>query len=194
MIGRSEIPVGLTELVAHEVVHHLQGILRLIERDHVTSIVNLQECKAFSMTAFASSIGWVVGSQPRSIRRCIELGVAWPVERQSPSFVSDPVANEVHITSVDQHASAVGQQIWDLGLEVLHPIVTEHSVHSEVTRGPGEIGRHAERGLDFGTVEECLDIAEVVAQRLDLARHSDVVNVQACSVIPSANQPLIGRC
>lgn len=61
----------------------------------------------------------------------LEVLLAGPLELVGPSLVSEPVANEVGITSVDEHGNLL-QNAGDEEVERLHPITVEQEVAVDV--------------------------------------------------------------
>lgn len=109
----------------------------------------------------------------------VEVLLSWPLKSFSPSLVSEPVADKVSITGVDQYWDLL-QDAWDNTVEWLHPITLEQEVTVDI-----EVARiiaadfDTKLGLNFTLVQELADpskcrVAEVVGV---LALTTDIIDV-----------------
>jgi hypothetical protein len=109
----------------------------------------------------------------------VEILLSGPFESLSPSLVSEPVANVISITSVDQDWDLL-DNAWDQSVEGLHPVTLEKEVSVDVkVTAVVTADFDAELLLDFRLVQEFTDpsksrVAQVAAI-FTLA--TDVVNV-----------------
>ena len=175
--------------VGEERVHHGESLLRLVQRHHVAGVADLQEGE---VGRGAGLPGGVTSNNPIVVSGGVEFVVVVPGHSETPGLVAEPVADEVNITSVDQHADSEGQQAGHVGFHALHPVISESTVDGEVARGPS--ARRIDTESLFGGVEaeEIVNIGEIVAQRLDFAGLADVVRVQS-SLFVRSNEPLVAH-
>jgi len=115
----------------------------------------------------------------------VEILLSGPFESFSPSLVSEPVANVISITSVDQDWDLL-DDAWYQSVERLHPVSLEKEVSVDVkVTAVIAADFDAELLLDFRLVQEFTDpsksrVAQVAAI-FTLA--TDVVNVLSSSLI-----------
>lgn len=86
--------------------------------------------------------------------------------------------DEIVLSRVDDNSHAACEDGRHLQREVPHPVAREYELerHDPVAALPGE-ARDAERSGNLGLSEERVHLAEVVAERGDLALLADVVHV-----------------
>merc|ERR1711908_268632 len=96
-----------------------------------------------------------------------------PIQGKRPVLVAKPVANVVYIASVDHDTDAAFQKIRQFGVVVLHKVVLEHLVHSEIATRP--LLRRTDRLLHFWGVQESLHTAEIIAKWRLLALDAHVI-------------------
>jgi hypothetical protein len=110
----------IKRLVGQEAVEKSQGCGGLVHRHHVAGLVHLQEGQAAFAGAGLGSArhaasnrgvgrGGVGGVVPGVVGLGVVAVVAGPAELLGPGLVSDPVADEIHVTSVDHHTNATLQ-------------------------------------------------------------------------------------
>ncbi len=90
----------------------------------------------------------------------VEILLTWPFESFSPGLVSEPVADKVCVTSIDQDRDLL-KNAWHETMKWLHPVSLEQevSINIEVT---AVIAAHfdAELLLDFSLIQIFADIAK----------------------------------
>jgi len=105
----------------------------LVEWDHVPSLEDLHESKVSRGLDLAVLVAVI---ELEVFDRCgVELLLAGPLKSLSPSLVSEPVANEIGISGIDQYWDLC-KNVGDKTVEWLHPISSkqEVSVDIEVAR------------------------------------------------------------
>ncbi len=50
--------------------------------------------------------------------------LSWPLKSLSPSLVTEPIANEISVTGIDQDWNLL-QNAWDNAVKWLHPVALE---------------------------------------------------------------------
>mmetsp|Transcript_16576 Transcript_16576/g.36638 ORF Transcript_16576/g.36638 Transcript_16576/m.36638 type:complete len:388 (+) Transcript_16576:166-1329(+) len=120
---------------------------------------------------------------PVLIAGTLEVRSMGPVQLHGPGLVPQPVADVVHVTRIDQHVNAVGQQIWQELLVLDKPIPCSHKgkVHSIVAGAPFLV--HAQLALHVGLVEVCANHVEVVAKTAIFAHAAHVIGILASELI-----------
>jgi hypothetical protein len=109
----------------------------------------------------------------------VEILLSRPFESFGPSLVSEPVANVISITSIDQDWNLL-KNAWDQSVEGLHPVTLEKEVSVDVkVTAVIAADFNAELLLHFRLVQELTDpsksrIAQVAAV---FALATDIVNV-----------------
>lgn len=111
--------------------------------------------------------------------------VALPLELISPGAVTEPVADEVGVTSIDKHWNLL-EDAWDQAVEGLHPVTLEQKVAVDV-----KVARVVRRDLDtkFGLylllVKELRDPSEgrVAQVRAVLTLATHVVHVLSGALV-----------
>ena len=105
-----------TQSSFHPRDQHLTGSLWFVHRNHVTSIIHLQELEVFvgaessssftctylMMKIFPDSVPMTCSQCPGFILSCIESILAIPFQSLHPLFVSKPVTNIVNISGINQ--------------------------------------------------------------------------------------------
>jgi len=115
----------------------------------------------------------------------VEILLSGPFESFGPSLVSEPVANVIGITSIDQDWDLLNDA-WDQSVEGLHPVTLEKEVSVDVkVTAVIAADFNAELLLDFRLVQELTDpsksrVAQVAAI---FALATDIVNVLSSSLI-----------
>ncbi len=54
----------------------------------------------------------------------VEVLLSWPLKSLSPSLVTEPIADEISVTSIDQDWNLL-QNAWDNTVEWFHPVALE---------------------------------------------------------------------
>mmetsp|Transcript_75147 Transcript_75147/g.232379 ORF Transcript_75147/g.232379 Transcript_75147/m.232379 type:complete len:317 (+) Transcript_75147:159-1109(+) len=171
---------AIAQGVCEESVEHVDGDLGLVHRDHVPSLVDLEEGEAAG-AADAAGGAVVAHHGVGLVRRGVEVGLVGPLERQGPLLVPQPVADVVHVPGVDEHADAVRQHVGQERVVVVHPVLLELGVHQHVAGGPA-LG-DAQLLLHLGGVQELRHVVEVVAELAVLARDAHVIGVPARQLV-----------
>mmetsp|Transcript_6012 Transcript_6012/g.18565 ORF Transcript_6012/g.18565 Transcript_6012/m.18565 type:complete len:363 (-) Transcript_6012:679-1767(-) len=159
-------------LAARERRDHAERVLRLVHRDHVAGLVDLDKRQP-SRRSHGATRGAAPGG-PLGLRRRRPLLGARPLETVDPARIAKPVANEVEVAGVDHDAHAILQHLGQQQRVVAKPIARKVAVHHHVARLPGLVD--SESLLCGLHVEEGVSVAEVVAQRA-VALLLDVVHV-----------------
>jgi len=109
-----------------------------------------------------------------------------PLDVKRAGLVSQAVADEVDISSVDQYLNASLEHISNVSIVIDHPVASEVSVDVVVAGHPGGSVRSNVKGLPCRVGgEPLLDVGEVVAERVVPTLLADVVGVQPSAVIRS---------
>ena len=163
-------------------VEEIQAGLGLVHWHHVSSGEDPHECK---VPARLDSSGLLLAHlEILRLSRLVSL-VPLPLELISPGAVTEPVADEVGVTSVDKHWNLF-EDAWDQAVEGLHPITLEQEVTVDV-----KVARVVRRDLDtkFGLylllVEEFRDPSErrVAQVRAIFALAAHVVDVLSSALV-----------
>ena len=89
---------GLPVFAIKPLIQHLQAWLRLVEWNHVTGLVKSQEGEVAGGLDLSDLL---VPKHVWSQLFTVEASLALPLKSVGPGLVSEPVANEVGITSID---------------------------------------------------------------------------------------------
>lgn len=95
----------------------------------MTSIVHAQEGEVLVVRELA---GLCAVYMPRFDRSGVEPRLARPRECMRPSLVPQPVADEVKVAGIDEHVEACFQEVRDVSLQVLHPVILKALIHNEI--------------------------------------------------------------
>jgi len=164
-------------------VEEIQGSLWLIHRYHMTSLVNPgkgQVTRALTLSIL-SSVGKLEGLG----LSLVEGFLSRPLKSIRPGLVSEPVADEISVSSVDQD--------WDLledgrdeTVVWLHPITLEEEVAVDVeVAGIVSANLGSESLDDVLLVQVIADVSEggVAEVAIILTLTSDVIDVLAGSLV-----------
>lgn len=113
--------VLLLPLTSQPAVEEVEGSLGLVRGNLVASLVNAQEGETLSILDL--SVLLAISAVDTGDGSVVEGGLAGPVESVGPSLVSEPVADPVGITSVDQNGD-LSQNTRDLLVDGLHPVTS----------------------------------------------------------------------
>lgn len=105
-------------LTSNECVEHIKSSLRLIHRNHVTSLVNSKEGEIID------SLNCTVAS-PLSVIGSLELLLLGPVKLVSPFLTTLPIADEILITRVNKNRYVLREQVSHLRSKIQEPIRSE---------------------------------------------------------------------
>lgn len=112
----------------------------------------------------------------------MESILSTPGQFEGPSLVSQIIANKVNVSGIDQDRNiGLVQQILDKGREVMHPIVVELAVDSEVARFPtmNVVGVDAQGFHSRVLIEPGLNGRKVVTERRLFALLTNIVRIQS---------------
>lgn len=154
---------------------------------HVASTVDLHEGEVARRLDLAVLLA--VGFEGRELS-ALEGLVARPLELVGPGLVAEPVADEVSITSIDQHGNLL-QNTRDEEVEWLHPVALEKEVpvNVEVAAVVTIDGLNTQGGHDVLLVEVLVNVAQArVAKASSLARDANIVGVLAGSLVCADNR------
>lgn len=163
-------------------VQHIEGSLRLVHWDHVSGAENAHEGK---VTRGLDSSGLLLLQlQILSLGLLVVLG-SRPLKRISPSTVTEPVADEVRISGVDEHWDLV-KDLWHEAVERHHPIALEQEVTVDI-----KIARIVRRNLDTKGFHNVLLVqvlrspskSRIAEVAIILALSTDIVDVLASTLI-----------
>jgi hypothetical protein len=152
----------------------------------VTSSVNLHEGKVTRGLDLAVLLLSVGESQIGDLGP-VERLLARPLERLSPSLVSEPVADEVSIASIDENGNLL-ENAGHKAVEGLHPVALEQKVTVDV-----EVAALVAGNLNAKSVHDRL-LVEIVADPSQsaiakiaavLALAANVVDVLPCALVRS---------
>merc|ERR1712232_388458 len=106
-----------------EFIQHVQGHVRLVHGHEMSGIVSLHEMEALSTAQSANNLSIqniivVVGS--------IECGLASPFKLLGPSLVAAPVAQVIHLASIDQSFNAILEKWRNHLMEIDHVVACTH--------------------------------------------------------------------
>lgn len=152
----------------------------------MASTVDLHKSKVARRLDF--SILLAVNLEGRELS-ALEGLVAWPLELVGPGFITEPVADEVGITSVDEN----GDLFQDTGhkkVEWLHPVTLEEkiAVNIEVAAVVSIDGLNTKGGHDLPLVEVRVNVAQTrVTEATALAIYAYVVGIAARLLIGTKN-------
>jgi hypothetical protein len=163
-------------------VEEIQAGLGLVHWHHVSSSEDPHECE---VTARLDSPGLLLAHLKILRLSRLVLLASVPLELISPGTVTEPVADEVGVTSVDKHWDLL-EDAWDQAVEGLHPVTLEQEVAVDV-----KVARVVRRDLDTKLglylllVEELRDPAEgrVAQVRAVLALAAHVVHVLSSALV-----------
>lgn len=110
-------------------VEEVQGSLGLIHGDHVAGAEDLEESKVATGLNLAILVAVVEFDVVDA--GLVEGLLSWPLKSLSPGLVSEPVADEISITGVDQDWDLL-ENAWNNTVERLHPITLEQEVAVDV--------------------------------------------------------------
>ncbi|KAH3667568.1 hypothetical protein OGATHE_003091 [Ogataea polymorpha] len=115
-------------------IDHSQRALRLVVWNHVSSIKHSSKCELASILDFAD-LGAILQGEVVQLGG-LELLVSRPWELIRPGLVSEPIADEILVSCVDQDRKTLFQKIDNILVVRFHPITSkqEVSVHVEITR------------------------------------------------------------
>jgi hypothetical protein len=111
--------------------------------------------------------------------------LSWPLKSLGPGLVSEPIADEVSITSIDQNWDLL-KDTRDEAVERLHPITLKQEVSVDVEiAGVVAADFRSEGVQDILSVQVLADIAKgrVAKVALVLTLATDIVNVLASSLV-----------
>merc|ERR1719284_374204 len=132
-------PRSRLQSVGDELVHQLQGDLRLIHWHHMATIVDAQKRE------IAQSLGLSNGSSNLSIhlpfdRLCArEFLLSFPRQRQRPCLIPQPVTDKVQISGVDESADTILNRTHNFLLIILHPVRLQSHIHQRIAALPFHI-------------------------------------------------------
>ena len=178
-------------LTRHPAVEEVEGTLRLVHGDHVTGLVDAHKGKIarrldLAILLLLAGDGQAVELGP------VEALLAGPLESLSPGLVTEPVANEIGIASVDEDGDLL-ENLRHEAVEGLHPVTLEEEVAVDVKVAAVVAGNFSAESIhDILLVEVLADpaqgaVAEVAAI---LALSTDIVDVLAGSLI-RANESIV---
>jgi len=139
--------VYLEPFTSNPSIKEVQGRLRLIHGYHVAGPEDLEEGKVttvFNLTVFLTTAKFDVLNIS-----LVESLLPRPFESLGPGLVSEPVADEISITSVDQNWD-LRKNARDKPVEWLHPIALEEEVSIDIEVAAVIAANFsAKLGLDF---------------------------------------------
>merc|ERR1712151_555937 len=101
----------------------------------MASLVNLHEAEVIGCAQTSSSI--ICSRQSvRLIFSFVEVLLVWPLHSQGPMLVSEPIANVVHISGIDQDANSTAQHVRKHCLKVMHPITLKGCINNIIAGAP----------------------------------------------------------
>lgn len=115
----------------------------------------------------------------------VEVLLSWPLKSLSPGLVTEPVADEIGVTSIDQDRDLL-KDAWYKTVEWLHPITLEEKVSVDIeVAAVIAADFNAQLFLNISLVQELADpaksrVAKVVGV---LALTTDIINVLAGSLV-----------
>jgi hypothetical protein len=173
---------SLEPLTAEPAVEEVRRCLGLVHGNHVASTVDLHEGEVAAGLDLAVLLAGVLKRLEVSMA---EILLARPLKLIGPGLVSEPVADEVSITSVDKNGDLV-ENIGDELVVGLHPVTGKEEVSVDVHVAAvvaADLG--TESLLDLFTVQVIGDVAEarVAEVRAVLTLASNVVNVLASALV-----------
>mmetsp|Transcript_11209 Transcript_11209/g.23224 ORF Transcript_11209/g.23224 Transcript_11209/m.23224 type:complete len:442 (+) Transcript_11209:80-1405(+) len=170
---------SLKVLSCQESLEHIQGNFRLIGRNHVASINDLQKGQTVAGASHAGS------GTPVMTNSLVEFVRVIPDQFLGPSLVAQIVANEIHVARVDQGGESCIQQIRHKMSKVFHPIDVKFHVDAKVAGLPRMrvIFVDAQRLLGRFQVEPFLDIAKIITQGSNLALLANIIGIQTCGLV-----------
>lgn len=110
-------------------VEEVQRRLRLIHGHHVASTEDLEEGEV--ATALDLTVLVAVVELDVLDTGLVERLRSWPLKSIGPSLVTEPVADEVGVTSVDQHWNLL-EDARNQTVEWLHPVTLEQEVAVDI--------------------------------------------------------------
>jgi hypothetical protein len=115
----------------------------------------------------------------------VEVLLSWPLESLGPGLVTEPVADEIGVTSVDQDWDLL-KDAWYETVEWLHPIALEEEVSVDIeVAAVVAADFNAKLLLDIGLVQEVADPAESRVAKVVgiLALSTDIIDILASSLV-----------
>ena len=103
-------------------VIEVQRCLWLIHRNHVTGTEDLHEGEVTTSISELAILVAVIKLQVLD-GGSLESLLPWPLKSQRPSLVTEPVADEISITSVDKNWNLL-ENAWNKTVEWLHPLLS----------------------------------------------------------------------
>jgi hypothetical protein len=144
----------------HEIANHIQGNLGLVSGNHMSSVVNLQKGQSLGRTGQSLIL-------PAVFFRNIKGFLTVPLQPERPCAVTEVVADEINVTSVNQGRNARVQEIRNVRRKRLHPVGAERTVDSKIALRPRVrmLFIDTQRFLGRLGVEKLFNVAKVVAER-----------------------------
>merc|ERR1712093_802583 len=149
---------NLEQLSTNPSVEEIQRCLWLIHGNHVTSTEDPKEGEVAAVLDLAVLVTTVkldvldIG--------LVEVLLSWPLKCLGPGLVTEPVADEISITSVDQDWDLL-KNAWYETVEWLHPVTLEKEVSVDIeVAAVIAADLNAKLLLNIGLVQELADPAE----------------------------------
>merc|ERR1711977_26654 len=141
---------NLEPLSTNPSVEEIQRCLWLIHGNHVTSTEDLKEGEVAAVLDLAVLVTTVK----------LDVLLSWPLKCLGPGLVTEPVADEISITSVDQDWDLL-KNAWYETVEWLHPVTLEKEVSVDIeVAAVIAADLNAKLLLNIGLVQELADPAE----------------------------------
>lgn len=125
----SQISRNLEPLATDPPIEEIQRRLWLIHRNHMSSTEYLEEGEVAAVLDLPVLVA-IIKFDVLDIR-LVEILLARPLESFGPGLVTEPVADEISITSVDQDWDLL-KDAWYKTVEGLHPVPLEEEVTVDV--------------------------------------------------------------
>lgn len=166
-------------------VQKIERRLGLVKGRHVSGLEDLEEGQVAVRLQPAVVFAILAGGNLDSLALSfLEALVAGPLELVGPSPVTEPVADEVSIASIDEDRDLV-ENLGDQSEVRLHPITLEQEVAVNVkVAAVVLVNLGAESLHDFGLVQPLRNVLEfVIAKAAALAVTANIVRVAAAALV-----------
>jgi len=173
----------LPEVTTQPPVEHIKRRLRLVVWDHVATSVELQEGKVAAGLDLTNSLAIAIELEVLHLGLVVGLGTR-PLKRLSPSLVTEPVADVVSITSVDEYRDLL-EDTRDNAVEGLHPVALKKEVAVDIKVAGLVVGDLSTDSLhNLLVIEVCLyPVKLIVAERVAATWLADIVDVLASALV-----------
>jgi hypothetical protein len=110
-------------------VEEVQGSFGLVQWNHVACAIDSHKGEVTAALDLARLLTAI--KLQRLTLSLVEVFLTWPFEGLGPGLVTEPVADEVSITGVDQDWDLL-ENAWDNTVEWLHPVTLEEEVAVDI--------------------------------------------------------------